>query len=39
MNEGNGIKVMIFDLSEGLIEFEQIKIIRIIVKDYKLLIM
>ena len=39
MNEGNGIKVRIFDLSKGLIEYEHIKIIRIISKDYNLLIM
>ena len=39
MNSGNGIKVRIFDLSKGLIEYEHIKIIRIISKDYNLLIM
>lgn len=39
MNEGKGIKVRIFDLSKGLIEYEHIKIIRIISKDYNLLIM
>ncbi len=39
MNNGNGIKVRIFDLKKGLIEYEHIKIIRIISKDYNLLIM
>ncbi len=39
MNSGNGIKVRIFDLKKGLIEYEHIKIIRIISKDYNLLIM
>ena len=29
MNENNGIKVRIFDLKKGLIEYEHIKIIRI----------
>ncbi len=39
MNENNGIKVRIFDLKKGLIEYEHIKIIRIISKDYNLLVM
>ena len=39
MNDNNGIKVRIFDLEKGLIEYESIKIIRIISKDYNLLIM
>ena len=39
MNDGNGIKVRIFDLSKGLVEYEHIKVIRIISKDYNLLIM
>jgi hypothetical protein len=39
MNEGNGIKVRIFDLKKGLVEYEHIKVIRIISKDYNLLIM
>ena len=34
-----GIKVRIFDLSKGLIEYEHIKVIRIVSKDYNLLIM
>ena len=34
-----GIKVRIFDLAKGLVEYEHIKIIRIISKDYNLLIM
>lgn len=39
MNENNGIKVRIFDLSKGLVEYENIKVIRIISKNYNLLIM
>ena len=39
MNSGNGIKVRIFDLSKGLVEYEHIKVIRIVSKDYNLLIM
>lgn len=39
MNNNEGIKVRIFDLSKGLIEYEHVKIIRIISKDYNLLIM
>jgi len=35
----DGIKVRIFDLRKGLIEYEHIKVIRIISKDYNLLIM
>jgi len=35
----DGIKVRIFDLEKGLIEYEHIKVIRIISKDYNLLIM
>ncbi|MGM9882132.1 MAG: hypothetical protein ACI31S_04750 [Bacilli bacterium] len=34
-----GIKVRIFDMQHGLREYENIKIIRIISKDYNLLIM
>lgn len=34
-----GIKVRIFDMENGLREYENIKIIRIISKDYNLLIM
>ncbi|MBQ2873043.1 MAG: hypothetical protein IJE89_03480 [Bacilli bacterium] len=36
---GNGIKVRIFDLEKGLTEYEHIKVIRIVSKDYNLLIM
>ena len=36
---GNGMKVRIFDLDKGLTEYEQIKIVRIVSKDYNLLIM
>ena len=36
---GEGFKVRIFDLKTGLTEYEHIKIIRIISKDYNLLIM
>ena len=39
MNSGNGIKVRIFDLGKGLVEYEHMKVIRIISKDYNLLIM
>ena len=35
----SGIKVRIFDIENGLREYKDIKIIRIISKDYKLLIM
>ena len=35
----DGIKVRIFDMEHGLREYEDIKIIRIISKDYNLLIM
>lgn len=37
--DNNGIKVRIFDMEHGLREYEDIKIIRIISKDYNLLIM
>lgn len=39
MNENKGIKVRIFDLQKGLVEYEHIKVIRIVSKDYNLLIM
>ena len=35
----DGIKVRIFDLSKGLIEYEHMKVIRIVSKEYNLLIM
>ena len=35
----DGIKVKVFDIKNGLRVYENIKIIRIISKDYKLLIM
>ena len=35
----SGIKVIIFDIENGLREYKDIKIIRIISKDYNLLIM
>ena len=35
----SGIKVRIFDMENGLREYDDIKIIRIISKDYNLLIM
>ena len=35
----DGIKVKIFDLEKGLTEYEHIKVIRIVSKDYNLLIM
>lgn len=37
--DSSGIKVRIFDMENGLREYENIKIIRIISKDYNLLIM
>ena len=37
--DNKGIKVRIFDMKNGLREYENIKIIRIISKDYNLLIM
>ena len=37
--DNRGIKVRIFDIENGLREYEDIKIIRIISKDYNLLIM
>lgn len=37
--DNTGIKVRIFDMENGLKEYENIKIIRIISKDYNLLIM
>ena len=37
--DNTGIKVRIFDMKKGLREYENIKIIRIISKDYNLLIM
>lgn len=38
MND-KGIKVRIFDMKHGLVEYENVKTIRIISKDYNLLIM
>ena len=35
----DGIKVRVFDLQKGLTEYEHVKIIRIVSKDYNLLIM
>ena len=34
-----GIKVRIFNLESGLVEYEDVKFIRVISKDYNLLIM
>ena len=36
---GEGFKVRIFDLDKGLTEYENIKVVRIVSKDYNLLIM
>ena len=36
---GDGFKVRIFDLEKGLTEYEHVKIVRIVSKDYNLLIM
>ncbi len=35
----DGIRVRIFSLDRGLIEYEHIKVIRIVSKDYNLLVM
>ena len=37
--DNSGIKVRIFDMEHGLREYENIKIVRIVSKDYNLLIM
>lgn len=37
--DNSGIKVRVFDMDNGLREYENIKIVRIISKDYNLLIM
>ena len=39
VGSGEGFKVRIFDLKTGLTEYEHIKVVRIISKDYNLLIM
>ena len=39
MDNNDGIKVRVFDLKKGLVEYENIKIIRIVSKNYNLLIM
>lgn len=39
METNNDIKVKIFDLEHGLVEYEDIKFIRIVSKEYNLLIM
>ena len=36
VGSGDGFKVRIFDLNTGLTEYEHIKIVRIISKDYNL---
>ena len=38
-NNNNGMKVRIFNLARGLVEYEHIKVIRIISKNYNLLVM
>ena len=38
-NNNNGMKVRIFNLERGLVEYEHIKVIRIISKNYNLLVM
>lgn len=38
MNE-NGMKVRVFDMKHGLVEYENVKTIRIVSRDYNLLIM
>ena len=37
--KSDGFKVRIFDLEKGLTEYEHVKVVRIISKDYNLLIM
>ncbi len=37
--DNNGMKVRIFNLERGLVEYEHIKVIRIISKNYNLLVM
>ena len=39
METNDGIKVRIFDLEHGLVEYENIKFIRIVSTEYNLLIM
>lgn len=39
MDNNNGMKVRIFNLERGLVEYEHIKVIRIISKNYNLLVM
>ena len=39
VGKGEGFKVRIFDLDKGLTEYEHVKIVRIVSKDYNLLIM
>ena len=39
VGSGEGFKVKIFDLETGLTEYEHIKVIRLVSKDYNLLIM
>ena len=36
---GKGMKVRIFDLNKGLVEYEHVKLVRIVSKTYNLLIM
>ena len=35
----NGMKVRVFDMQHGLVEYENVKTIRIVSRDYNLLIM
>ena len=39
VSSGEGFKVRIFDLDKGLTEYEHVKAIRMVSKDYNLLIM
>ena len=39
VSSGEGFKVRIFDLDKGLTEYEHVKAVRMISKDYNLLIM
>lgn len=37
--ENNDIKVRVFDMAHGLVEYDDVKSIRLVSKDYNLLIM
>jgi len=39
MNDNAGFKVRVFDLKHGLVEYDNVKSVRIVSRDYNLLIM